>query len=556
MRRTKTNAASHTALRRAIFALAFLSLLNSLVLPMPFTNASARDGRAANSTAVEHAAAPARAQDTAAAQAQAREAYGKVSLTFEANEGQTDPRVNFLTRAGGATVFLTPTEAVFALAVPNTGAGAATASKTLDPRARAAAAAPQQTAVLRMQIAGANAQAAVKGLEKQEGIVNYFVGSDPEKWHTNIPTYGRVEYAGVYPGVGLVYYGDGGRLEYDFVVEPGADASQVALKFEGADDLQLGANGDLLIKTAAGEVRQQKPVVYQESDGVRQEVESGYVLKGGGAVGFSLGAYDASKKLIIDPVLAYSTYLGGSRDDVGNAIAVDSAGDAYVAGTTSSFNFPVTNSSGNNVFQDVFVTKLNAGGSALVYSTYLGGGHDDAATGLALDPAGNAYITGLTNSQTGEFPTSANAAQKTYGGGTDDAFVMKLNASGSALLYSTYLGGSGEDDGNGIALDSAGNTYVTGVTRSTDFPVVNAFQPHFGGGVFDAFVTKLSADGSAFRYSTYLGGSNPDFGAGIAVNSSNANFTDVYVAGSTSSSNFPRTIISNTLSGGTDAFVV
>src|SRR5947209_16249419 len=374
MKRTKTNFASHTALRRAVFALLLISLLHSLVLPTPFLNVSAHVGKAENTTAFEPAASP--AQDTAAAQAQAREAYGKVSLIFEANEGQTDPQVNFLQRANGATVFLTPTEAVFALSVPSADAGAATASKLLDPRARANTTAPTQTAVLRMQVAGANPQPSVAGLEKQEGIVNYFIGNDPSQWHANIPTFGRVEYTGVYPGVDMVYYGDGGRLEYDFVVQPGADAGQVALKFEGADDLQLDGSGDLRIRTAAGEVRQQKPSVYQEGAGGRQEVECGYVLKGGGEVGFSLGAHDASKKLIIDPVLAYSTYLGGSNADLGNGIAVDSAGNAYVAGQTASTNFPTANASqgkyggGQN---DAFVTKLNASGPALIYSTYLGG---------------------------------------------------------------------------------------------------------------------------------------------------------------------------------------
>src|SRR5437763_1838456 len=445
MRRTKTNAASRKTLRRAVFAILVISLLHSLVLPMPFSNVSAREGKAENSTALEPAAAPAQTQDTAAAAAQAREAFGKVSLTFEANEGQTDPQVNFLTRAGGATVFLTPTEAVFALSVPSADAGAATASKLLDPRARANTIAPTQTAVLRMQVAGANPQPSVAGLEKQEGIVNYFIGNDPLQWHANIPTYSRVQYAGVYPGVDMVYYGDGGRLEYDFVVQPGADAGQVALKFEGADDMQVDANGDLLIKTAAGEVRQQKPSVYQETQGARQEIESGYVLKGNGTVGFSLGAYDASRKLIIDPVLAYSTYLGGSNSDIGNGIAVDSSGNAYVAGQTASTNFANAHRSQGKVGggqSDAVVGKLNASGSALIYSTYLGGSSREFGIGIAVDAAGNAYVVGQTAST--DFPT-ANAGQgKSAGNG--DAFITKLNAGGSALIYSTYLGGSSIDD--------------------------------------------------------------------------------------------------------------
>jgi hypothetical protein len=456
MKRMKTNAASRKTLRRAVFAILFISLLHSLVLPTPFLNVSAREGKAANPTAFEPAAAPARSQDTAAVQAQARGAFGKVSLTFEANQGQTDPQVNFLTRANGATVFLTPTEAVFALSVPNTDAGAATASKLLDPRSRANTTAPTQTAVLRMQVAGANPQPSVAGLDKQEGVVNYFIGDDPEKWHANIPTFERVEYAGVYPGVDMVYYGDGGRLEYDFVVQPGADAGQVSLKFEGADDLQLDASGDLIIRTAAGEVRQQKPSVYQELAGARQEVESGYVLKGAGSVGFSVGAYDASRKLIIDPVLAYSTYLGGSNGDSGNGIAVDAAGDAYVAGLTASTNFP-----------------------------------------------------------------TANATQSKFGGGQTDAYVAKLNASGSALLYSTYLGGggSGQDNGLGIAVDAAGNAYVTGFTDASDFPVTpNSFQPA-GGASRDAFIAKIGSFAIAGRV---LDASNSGI-AGVTVTLSGDN---------------------------------
>ncbi|HZT60121.1 MAG TPA: SBBP repeat-containing protein, partial [Pyrinomonadaceae bacterium] len=553
MKRTKKNVvASRAALRRTVFALLLVSLLHSLVMPPRSFSAPAREVKAATSKANHASALP-----HGAATTQATEAYGKVSLTFEANEGQTDPQVKFLTRANGATVFLTATEAVFALAVPSTDAGGTTASKPLDKHERATATAPRQTAVLRMQIEGANAEPSVVGLEKQEGIVNYFVGSDPSQWHAGIPTYGRVEYAGVYPGVDVVYYGAGSQLEYDFVVQPGADASQVSLKFDGADDMQLDANGNLVIKTPAGEVRQQKPSVYQEADGARQEVECGYVLKGNGAVGFSLGAYDTSRPLIIDPVLAYSTYLGGSGSDAGLGIAVDSSGDAYVTGNTLSTNFPLANpvqnkNAGGSLGMDAFVTKLNASGSALIYSTYLGGNGDDQGNGIALDSSGNAYVAGNTAST--DFPT-VNAFQKNFGGGTSDAFVTKLNASGSALIYSTYLGGSGSqsETGNAIAVDSAGSAYVTGTTASTNFPLANAMQSTFGG-VSDAYVTKFSASGSTLIYSTYLGGSSEDDGNGIALDSSG----NAYVAGDTASTNFPVTANAfqkTSGGGGLDAFV-
>ena len=268
--------------------------------------------------------------------------------------------------------------------------------------------------------------------------------------------------------------------------------------------MQLDASGDLRIQTAAGEVRQQKPSVYQEAEGGRQEVESGYVLKGGGEVGFSLGAYDASKKLIIDPVLAYSTYLGGSNADLGNGIAVDSSGNAYVTGQTASTNFPTANtiqSKFGGGQADAFVAKLNASGSALIYSTYLGGTGGDAGLGIAVDSSGNAYVAGRTGST--DFPT-ANPIQSKYGGGTFDAFVAKLNASGSALLYSTYLGGNSEDDGNGIAVDAAGSAYVAGLTTSTDFPTANPLQSK-NAGSSDVFVavTPPSVTHVPFKFSRF-----------------------------------------------------
>ncbi|HST52511.1 MAG TPA: SBBP repeat-containing protein, partial [Pyrinomonadaceae bacterium] len=272
----------------------------------------------------------------------------------------------------------------------------------------------------------------------------------------------------------MVYYGKQGQLEYDFVVKPGADASRVSLAFDGADSLEVEAGtGDLLLKIGGQTIRQQKPFVYQETDGVRQEVESGYSLKGVGRVGFTLGAYDTQRPLIIDPVLAYSTYLGGSANDSATGIAVDSSSNAYVTGQTFSNNFPVANAIQGTFggITDAFVTKLNATGSALVYSTYLGGSNDSGAS-IAVDSSGNAYVAGQTLST--NFPV-ANAFQGTLGG-SSDAFVTKLSASGSSFVYSTYLGGSGnpgsqQDNGFAIAMDSAGNAYVTGATDAKNFPV-------------------------------------------------------------------------------------
>ena len=483
-----------------------LALLGSLLLPVASRAsrmtgaANQRDLSAGQSASIVSFAIP-------QAAAQARDAYGKIGMSFELNQGQTGPSVNFLARGAGYTLFLTRGEAVFVL------------GRHKD--------ASSDAAVLRMKLDGVNPQPAVQGLGQLPGIVNYFTGNEPDKWRTNIPTFGRVQYAGVYEGVDLVYYGNQRQLEYDFVVAPGADYQQIVLSFEGADKVEVDArSGDLLLHIGNSTIRQQKAMVYQEVDGERRAVEGGYIIKGDGRVGFAVGVYDAQRPLIIDPVLAYSTYLGGSDDDRAFGIAVDSGGNAYVTGRTFSTNFPTANAiqEANGGSEDAFVTKLNAAGSALVYSTYLGGSSKDIGNGIAVDSAGNAYLIGQTDST--DFPT-ANAIQGANGGG-QDAFVAKLNPSGSALVYSTYLGGSSDDFGVGIAEDSAGNAYATGLTTSTDFPTANAIQPAKGSGE-DIFVTKLNPPGSALVYSTYLddgsslhGTSGNDEGLAIAVDSAGA----------------------------------
>ena len=377
-----------------------------------------------------------------------------------------------------------------------------------------------------MKLEGANPSPAIDGMEQLPGIVNYFIGNDPAKWHTTIPTYAKVQYQDAYPGIALAYYGNQGRLEYDFIVAPGADPNQIKLAFEGASDITVADSGDLVLTTALGDVRMQKPIVYQlEPDGHKTLVAGQYIVASHSvslqasrttrySVGFQLASYDHAKPVVIDPVLLYSTYLGGSGDDRrGYAIAVDAAGSAYVTGQTQSTNFPTANpvQATNGGAADAFVTKLSAAGSHLLYSTYLGGSNDDLGYGIAVDAAGSAYVTG--NTQSTNFPT-ANPLQATHGGGNYDAFVTKLSAAGSSLLYSTYLGGSSVEEGYGIAVDAAGSAYVTGDTQSTNFPTVNPGQATFGGGgqLGDAFVTKLSAAGSNLLYSTYLGGSDDDKG--------------------------------------------
>jgi len=424
------------------------------------------------------------------------ETYGKLPLSFEANLGQTSSQVKFLSRGQGYTLFLTRhAEAVLAL-------GKTAPKRTLvQPVANLSAVVepqpePAPPAVLRMKLVGAKRTPQVEGLGKFPGNANYFIGNDPKKWRTNVPTYAKVRYREVYPGVDLVYYGNQRQLEHDFIIAPGTDPGSITMAVEGAERLSLDAQGDLVLAMKEGEVRFQKPMVYQEIDGVRREIPSSYMFKDAHQVGFQVAAYDVSRALVIDPVLAYSTYLGGSSDDMGRAIAVDSGGNAYVTGITFSTNFPGASSSliqsSHGGGTDAFVAKINALGTALVYSTYLGGSSDEEGYGIAVDSVGNAYVTGFTSST--NFPgASSSMIQPSNGGGTD-AFVATINALGTALLYSTYLGGSGNDQGLGIAVDSVSNAYVIGFTNSTNFPGASSslIQPSGYGGAYDAFVLKIS----------------------------------------------------------------
>jgi len=478
--------------------------------------------------------------------------YGKLPLRFEANQGQTDARVKFLSRGAGYTLFLTSGEAVLAFRKTSAQMKDRSALKAPAPEA-------SKSAVLHMQLVGSNPASAVSGLDEMPGKSNYFIGNDPKKWQTNVANYAKVRYRRVYPGVDLVYYGNPGQLEYDFVVAPGADPSSIRLKFRGAGRLKIDDNGDLVLGADGEQVRLQKPQVYQEASGTRRAVEGRYWIAGANTISFRVADYDRSKPLIVDPVLVYSTYLGGSGDDSGTSIAVDSSGNAYVTGYTSSIDFPTMNPlqptyAGGSGSLDVFVAKLNSTGSALVYSTYLGGSNYDSGTSIAVDSSGNAYVTGYTYST--DFPTM-NALQGTTAG-SGDVFVAKLNPTGSALVYSTYLGGSGIDYGYGIAADASGNAYVTGFTCSTNFPTANAEQAASGGRLNslppcgDVFVTKLNATGTALVYSTYLGGSGDDAGRGIVVDSSG----NAYVTGYTSSIDFPTmNPLQPANAGSNDAFV-
>lgn len=463
-------------------------------------------------------------------------------VSFEPNQGQANNRVEFLARGNGYTLFLTPVGVVLASRLP-------------------ARSGPGTAEVVRLHFVGGSLHPKIVGLSRLPGRVNYFIGDDPRRWRTDIPTYGRVEYRELYPGIDTVFHGSGGHLEYDWVLHPGADPRQIRLDITGERTLLLNRRGDLVLHGAGLELVQRKPIAYQQVGRALRPVSVRYALGPGRRIELRVGSYDPRRLLVVDPTLIYSTYLGGGNSDGAADIAVDAYGAAYVTGDTMSLDFPTANAlQSRNVSDpsctdvhgisgaacvDAFVSKLSPSGNALVYSTYLGGSLDEYGHGIAVDDEGSAYVTGNTTSR--DFPT-VRALQSRPGGGSDlgDAFVAKINPAGDALIYSTYLGGSGEDDGEAIAVYHK-SAYVTGRTNSTNFPTSHAFQRSLGGGTcyydflsrgtarcFDAFVAKLNPAGTALEYSTYLGGKGTNFGWGIAVGDGKA-----YVAGESNASNFP-----------------
>ena len=403
-----------------------------------------------------------------------------------------------------------------------------------------------------LRFAGARLNVQPQAAGPQIGSANYFLGSRPGQWRTGVPLFNRIEYANLYAGVDLIYYGNQNRLEYDLVVAPGAAWRSIRLAFRGARIIAIDGGGDLRIRTGAGWITHGRPVIYQRAGSGRHEISGHYVLRGGNEVGFEIGAYDPSRELIIDPTLAYASYLGGGGDDYGHAVAIDSSGCAYVVGETGSENFPTLNPEKSSMTgnSDVFVTKWNAAGTGILYSTYIGGSNRDVGLGVAVDAAGNAYVTGFTYS--GDFPITSGALRSSFVGDSK-AFILKLNPAGNALVYSTFLGGSGDDYGAGIAVDSAGEAHVAGYTASVDFPTTTgAFQIYYGGGSYDGFLAKLNAAGSALVFATYLGGMANDTAAAVALDASG----NIYVTGQTQSSNFPVLNAVQAANSESDAFVV
>ena len=471
-------------------------------------------------------------------------------LVFEPNQGQASSEVKWIARGRGYRLYITSDGATIVLR----DADAVSPRKSLSPISFAPTQMPNipqeaPTSVMRMKLNGSRGWNAVTGLEPTGGVSNYLLGNDPKQWQVNIPHYARLQTAGVYDGIDLVLYSHGGELEYDFVVAPYADPKQIRLAFDGVDRMRVDGRGDLLLITAEStELRQLRPRVYQQFGNQQIEVAGAYEILDRKQATFALASYDRRRPLVIDPTVTYTTFLAGSNQDIAQAVAVDGAGNAYVTGFTSSVDFPTVGPIRmDQPGDDAFVTKLSPTGSIL-FSTYLGGGKTDCGAGIAVDSTG-VYVTGWTQSP--DFPTQNPFIAFS---GPQKAFVTKLSLNGSALTYSTFLGGTSNEIGTAIAVDSAGSAYVTGQTGSTDFPLVTPLQSTNHGNS-DAFIVRLTPAGTSLAYSTYWGGSGRDVPYGIAVDRGHF----VYITGDTESSDFPvlnQIRSCQIIEGGLDAFVV
>lgn len=479
---------------------------------------------------------------TAEATERAGKVFGSIPLLFEANIGQAESDAQFVARGDGFGLMFKPDAVAMVVKARAGDAPSQTSAQALS---------ASQGAVVHMKMAGANPNPRLAPRGKQAVRLNYMIGSDAANWQTDVPSYSELVYEQVYKGVDVRYYGNRRQLEYDFIIAPGIDPDCVRLDFEGCESVSVASNGDLILDTEAGSLRHNKPLVYQEVDGERREVAGSYSITAQGQVGFQLGEYDRSLPLVIDPVLEYSTYLGGNSNDFSKDLTIDSTGTAYIVGDSISPNF-LANSSALN--SDVFVARFTPTGNMLNL-TFFGGNANDFATGVAVDASGNVYMGGTTSSA--NFPR-VNAIDMTLGG-TTDAFVTKLNGLGPGIFFSTFVGGSGTEAGVSLAIDSATNVYLTGRTTSAgDFPRVGAIQQNYGGGISDAFVSKINANGAAFAYSTFLGGSGTEnilSESGIAVDAAG----NAYVTGDTVSTDFPRVNALQQVKGGnasqSDAFV-
>ena len=566
-------------------------------MPVPQSGAAAGTG---HGTDQRHPARPMSVAPTGQARARLVAGYGQLPLSFERNVGQVDRRVAFIARGAGYTLYLTATGATLALWQPSNkkpgsladggrgrrgpighGAGGTARSAHGTPAtcgvlggtavrglaggclpgalgglARGGAA-PVRESVVSLRYVGASAHARIAGAARLLGIVNYLIGKDPKGWHTRIPTYARVVYRDVYPGIDLAYYGHAGSLEYDWVVRPGADVARIRMAVGGAGGAQLDRRGDLLLGGRDLLLRQAPPAIYQLVHGVRHPVAGGYMLLGHEQVGFRVHGYDRGAPLVIDPVLLTSTLLGGEQPDFGTGIAVDGLGEAVVTGwTNSSLAFPTTPTAYQKTRPggtlNAFVAKMSADGTMPVYVTYLGGASQDGfGTAVAVDPTGNAYVTGYTGDAKFPIIIPAYKATNPVAGANYETFITELDKAGATVLHSTFLGDGGTSEGYGIAWDSTG-VYVTGLVNSfLDARQICASGCTGAGG--DAFVAKLSLDLVTLSYGVRIGGGQQDAGNAIALDAGHA----AYVTGTTQSADFPTAggPAQPASGGGGDAFV-
>ncbi|MBI4910130.1 MAG: SBBP repeat-containing protein [Acidobacteria bacterium] len=471
--------------------------------------------------------APAKGRQ-AALQTEGQKRLGRTPLYFEPNMGQADPSVRYIARGGGFMTLLTANEAYFLN------------QRTSQP--------------FRLQILGASATSRAVPAEPLPGISNYFLGNDPSKWRSYVPHYGQLRYENIYERIDAVFYSSEGRLEYDFVVQPGGDPSRIQLAWKGVDGVRIDGGGDMIVSTSAGDLRHKKPVVYQMIGGRKVAVAASYVLGPDHHFSIELGRYRGDYALVIDPTLFYSTYLGGGGQEDVTSIVVDNLGAAYISGYTASTNFPITlgayqQTQANN--GDAFVTRISPTGDAMLYSTYVGGEAFDRAAAITIDGSGSAYITGYTGSFA--FPTTTGAYQRDFSG-LQDAFVARLSPNGAQLVFGTFVGTNDTfEAGNSIAVDSAGNVIIAGTTNSPAFPTTpGVHRTTFAGGT-DGFVLKLNSTGKTLIFSTLIGGVTDDVPNAITLDLA----ANIYIVGSTSSSDFPTTAgaYSRTIAGFADAFL-
>ena len=457
---------------------------------------------------------------------------GVLPLAFEANRGQIDGQVRCFTRRGHVTTYFTD-DAFVVNAERRTDDGLVSGAALYLTFENCRPTAPRM-------------------LEPAAGIVNYFRGSDPSGWITDVPTYGRILYSGLYPGVDVEVKDGGGVPEYNLLLKPGASLDDVVIRITGADSLKLDGD-ELVATTAKGELRQRIPRTWQVANGLSEDLPASFRLLDGERFGFTVEGRRADAELVVDPLLVFASYLGGVGLDEAHGVAAGDDGSAYMTGRTSSSDFPRTAGCYDNVKNgsyEAFVTKVTADGSALVYSTYLGSNGSDLGEEIVVDAAGHAYVSGWLGGS--GFPTIAGSYDTSYNGFAD-TFVTKLALSGNSLVYSTFLGGSNEDRPNGLAICPDGGIVVVGQTLSTNFPTIAGGQDTSHNGNWDAYVTKLNAAGSALVYSCYLGGNVVDWAFGVAIAPDGA----PVVVGGAQSATFPTVAGSYDVShnGGFDVFV-